>query len=87
MGEIDDPHHAEHQRQAAGDQRVIAAEQRALHDLIEPDHDGCLPAVLSRRPKYAAVICSRVASLAARSRTMRPSSMQQTRVATLRARD
>ena len=38
--EVDDPHDAEHERQAAGDQRVIAAEQNALNDLVE-ENQGC----------------------------------------------
>ena len=40
MREVDDAHDAEHERQAAGDQRVIAAEQNALDDLVEEDQ-GC----------------------------------------------
>ena len=38
--EVDDAHDAEHERQSAGDQRVIAAEQDALEDLVDEDHDG-----------------------------------------------
>ena len=38
--EVDDAHDAEHEREAAGDQRVIAAEQNALDDLVE-DNQGC----------------------------------------------
>ena len=40
VGEVDDAHHAEHERQSARDQRVIAAEQDALEDLIDEDHDA-----------------------------------------------
>ena len=40
MGEVDDAHDAEHERQPAGDQRVIAAEQHALDDLVEEDQCG-----------------------------------------------
>ena len=40
MREIDDPHDAEHERQPAGDQGVVAAEQHALQDLIDQNHDG-----------------------------------------------
>ena len=38
--EVDDAHDAEHERQAAGDQRVIAAEQNALNDLVD-ENQGC----------------------------------------------
>jgi len=39
MGEIDQPHDAEDQRQAGGEQRVQAAEQNALKDAAKPvDH-------------------------------------------------
>ena len=38
--EVDDAHDAEHERQAAGDERVIAAEQNALNDLVE-ENQGC----------------------------------------------
>ena len=40
MREVDDSHDAEHERQAAGDQRVIAAEQNALNDLVD-ENQGC----------------------------------------------
>ena len=40
VGEIDDAHDAEHEREPAGDQRVIAAEQHALNDLVEEDQCG-----------------------------------------------
>ena len=36
MGEIDQPHDAEDQRQAGGEQRIEAAEQDALDDRVEP---------------------------------------------------
>ena len=36
MGEVDQPHHAEDQRQPGGEQRVEAAEQNALDQCIEP---------------------------------------------------
>ena len=36
MGQIDQPHDAEDQRQAGGEQRVEAAEQHALDDGVEP---------------------------------------------------
>ena len=52
MREIDDPHHAEHEGEAAGDHGVIAAEQDALNDLVEEDHVGALPCRRPpRRPK------------------------------------
>ena len=38
--QVDEPHDAEHERQAAGDQRVVAAEQDALEDLVDEDHDA-----------------------------------------------
>ena len=38
MREVDDAHDAEHERQPDGDQRVVAAEQDALQDLVEEDH-------------------------------------------------
>src|SRR5207302_1811567 len=86
VGEVDDPHHAEHQRQAAGQQRVVAAEQHPLNDLVEPGH-GWLPATAPRRsPKYASVTCSRVSSPALPSSTIRPSGMHVTRLATESAR-
>ena len=50
VGEIDDPHDAEHQRQAAGEQRVIAAEQHALGDEIDEAH-ARPRAAARRRPK------------------------------------
>jgi hypothetical protein len=40
VGKVDDAHDAEHERQSARDQRVIAAEQHALKDLVDEDHDG-----------------------------------------------
>ncbi len=36
MREIDQPHDAEDQRQAGGEQRIEAAEQDALDDGVEP---------------------------------------------------
>ena len=50
VGEIDDAHHPKHKGKAAGEQRVIAAEQYAVEDLRDPDH-----ALLARlcKPKYA----------------------------------
>jgi hypothetical protein len=38
MGEIDQPHDAEHQRQAGSEQRVQPAKQDPLDDGIDPDH-------------------------------------------------
>ena len=38
MGEIDNPHDAEKERQPARDQGVVAAEQDTLDDLVDPDH-------------------------------------------------
>ena len=42
MGEIDQPHDAEDQRQAGGEQRIQASEQNALDDRAEPfEHAQC----------------------------------------------
>ena len=42
MGEIDQPHDAEDQRQAGGEQRIQAAKQNALNDRAEPiEHAQC----------------------------------------------
>ena len=38
VGEVDDPHDAEHQRQPAGEDRVVPAEEHALDDLVDPGH-------------------------------------------------
>ena len=38
VGQVDDLHHAEHQRQSAGEQRVEAAQEDARDDDVEPDH-------------------------------------------------
>ena len=38
VGQVDDPHHAERQREPAGDERVLAAEQQALDDRVDPGH-------------------------------------------------
>ena len=35
MREVDEPHHREHEAEAGGDQRIIAAEQDALDDCID----------------------------------------------------
>ena len=49
--QVDDSHDAEHERQAAGYQRVIAAEQHALDDLVDEDHAGAPCLAPRRRPK------------------------------------
>ena len=88
VGEVDDPHHAEHEREPAGEHRVVPAEKHALDDLVDPDHVS-VPSPRPRprsRPKYAWTTCSRVISSARPLRTICPSSMQQTRVATDSAR-
>ncbi len=51
MREVDDAHDAEHEREPAGDQRVIAAEQHALNDLVEEDQGGALLSDDRLRPK------------------------------------
>ena len=38
VGQVDDPHHAEHQRQPAREQRVQPAEEDALDDRVDPGH-------------------------------------------------
>ena len=38
VGEIHDPHHAEHQGKAACEQRVEAAEEDPLDDRVDPLH-------------------------------------------------
>ena len=38
VGEVDEPHHAEAERQSGGEQRVEAADQDALHDRVDPRH-------------------------------------------------
>src|SRR6185437_14896980 len=80
--EVDDPHHAEHERQPGGEQCVEPAEQDAVHDRVHPCH-----AAPRASPKYASVTCSRESSPAAPSSTSRPSSMQTTREATRSARE
>ena len=82
MREIDDPHHAEHERQAAGYDRVVAAEQDPLDDLIDDDHGGsALCRYGARRPKYAWVTSSFVNRLLRPSMAIAPSSMQIVRLA------
>ncbi len=81
VSQVDDPHHAEHQREPAGEEGIEPAEQDALDDRVDPGHAAARP-----RPKYASVTCSRVSSSALPSRTTRPSSMQMTRPATRMAR-
>jgi len=43
MGNVDQPHDAEDQRQAGGEQRVEPAEQHALDDGVDPVHQRCIP--------------------------------------------
>src|SRR6478735_2180719 len=40
VGQVDDLHHAEHQRQPAGEQRVETADQDPLDDRVNPAHAG-----------------------------------------------
>ena len=51
MGEVDDAHDTEHEREPTGDQRVVATEKRALDDLVKPDHDRISLKASCRRPK------------------------------------
>ena len=86
--EIDDAHDAEHEREPAGDQRVIAAEQHALDDLVEEDHGG---GRLARGELLEAEIGFRdLARGSARcvgpSMAIAPSSMQMVRLAVAMAR-
>ena len=60
VGEVDDPHQPEHQREPAGEQRVVAAEEDSLETALTQIIPR--PCVRDRRPKYASVICSRVSS-------------------------
>src|SRR3984885_1951207 len=87
MREVDDTHDAEHERQAAGDERVIAAEQNALDDLVEEDQ-GCGASACDDflRPKYASVTCSRLSVRVGPSMAIAPSSMQMVRLAVAMAR-
>src|SRR5262249_31247408 len=84
--EVDDPHHAVHEREPRREQRVQAAEQDSLDDGIYPAHAPTPCACPRERPKYASVTCSRVSSAAVPSSTTRPSSRHTTRSATLIAR-
>ena len=68
VGEIDEPHHAERQRQPGGEQRVETAEQNPLHDRVDPLHQPT--------PKYAAVIADWSTSPTRPESDTRPSSMQ-----------
>ena len=38
VGEVDDPHQAEHQREPAGEHAVEAAEHDPLDDVVDPGH-------------------------------------------------
>jgi hypothetical protein len=38
VGEVDDLHHAEHQRQSTGEQGVETAQEDARDDHVDPDH-------------------------------------------------
>ena len=60
VGEVDDSHQPEHQRQPAREQPVEPAEHDALNDGVDPGHASTPWGRL--RPKYASVICSRVNS-------------------------
>ena len=52
VSQVDQPHHAEHQREPAGEQRVEPAGQDALDDGVDPCHNGSLPsAAAPLRPK------------------------------------
>jgi hypothetical protein len=43
VGQVDQPHHPEHQRQPGGEQRVQAAEQQPLDDDVDPGHADRIP--------------------------------------------
>ena len=82
MGDIDEPHHAEDQRQSGGEHGVEPADQDALKDDVDPFHHGTpSPSALVREgknhtPKYAAAICSRERSFDAPASATRPSCRQ-----------
>src|SRR5260370_11091679 len=40
--QVDDLHDPEHEREAAGEQRVQAAGQDPLDDVVDPDHNGSI---------------------------------------------
>ena len=70
MREVDDAHHREHEGQAAGDQRVVAAEQHALDELV--DHGRAPPrSVACAGRNRLAVTSSRETSPGRRSSAMR----------------
>src|SRR5215469_9175135 len=77
MGQVDDFHDAEHQRQAAREQRVEAAEHDSLNYCIDPGH--------ARTPKYASSICPPVSEAGGPASVIRPSSRQCTCDATASA--
>ena len=78
--QVDDPHHAEHEREPARKHRIEGAEKDALEDRVDDGQAGRLS------PKYAPTTRSRSSEAASPSRTTRPSSMQITRPATFNAR-
>src|SRR5580704_4609989 len=91
--QVDDLHDPEHQRQAAREQRVQAAEHDTLNYCIDPGHvlapgswsTGGRRVALAARPKYAASICSVVSAPGGPASVIRPSSRQCTSAATARA--
>ena len=48
VGDVDQPHDAERQRQADREQRIDAAEQAALDEDVEPLHRRACPTVRNR---------------------------------------
>src|SRR6266852_2488923 len=79
MGDVDDAHDPEHERQTGGEKSVQSADQRSLEDGIDPVHG-------LYTPKYASLICSRVRARGRPSRVTRPFCMQYTRSDACRAR-
>lgn len=77
VGEVHDPHHTEHERQACGEQGVQAAQQNALDEGVDPHHQEA-----SLIPKYADVISSRDRDAGVPSSTTRPSNRHSSRSAT-----
>ena len=66
MGEVDQPHDAEDERQAGGVERVEPAQEHALKDGVDPDHHP-------HTPKYAAWMASWLSSAGRPVSVIRPS--------------
>ena len=51
VGQIDDPNHAEEQRQSAGEERIEATEHDPLDDRVDPVHGAPAGPARPDRPK------------------------------------